>query len=285
MASLVTLSGEGHLAKKALVEIQGAFKEAVALFCKEPLSFIRMMDETGCIIMGSTALHFLLRHPLSWKPNHVDLVAPKGNFKDVLNFILSLPGAKIRDAAYVGENERDLAERRGITRMVKIETPLAKFNVNESCTESPFHPLPFLWGTHLMNALTSKACISAYPDLTLQEKTLVVNPNTKGLHTFVERYKALGWTIFESPRQAADVRESCHHHVVCGRRDRMLGDRDTWIIPTSGHNQDQTWRFLSEGRTTCWRLGGRPCKNRECFMASERSARTYLWVYNDVLGM
>ena len=265
--------------------MRNAFVEAVAQFCEHPDSFIRMMDETGCIIMGSTALHFMLRHPVSWKPNHVDLVAPKGNFRAVLDFILSLPGAEIRDAAYAGENQGELAERRGISRMVKIGTPLAKFNVNESSTESPFHPLPFLWGTHLMNALTSKACLSAYPHLTLQEKTLVINPDTKGLQSFVERYKILGWAIFDSPRQVADVRESCHQHVVCGRRDRMLGDRDTLIIPTSGQNHDQTWRHLSEGRTTCWRLGGRPCKNRECFMASERSAKTYLWVYNDVLGM
>ena len=169
--------------------------------------------------------------------------------------------------------------------MVKIETHLAKFNVNESCADSPFHPLPFLWGTHLMNALTSKACISAYPDLTLQEKSLIVNPAVKGLQGFVERFKILGWTIYDSPREVSDVRDSCHQHVVCGRRDRMLGDRDTLIIPTSGQNHAKTWRCLSEGRTTSWRLGGRPCKNKECFMTSERSAKTFLWVYNDILGI
>ena len=244
-----------------------------------------MMHDTGCIITGSTALHFLLRHPQDWEPGHVDIITPMGQFTKVLNHILREPGALLSDNITASELGPDLDQKTGTTRLAKVQTQKAKFTVKESATMSPFHPIPFFWATHLMNALTSEACICAYPTLTLRKKTLVNKRHYSSLDNQIRRYISIGFTVFDKGRNVADASQSCHDLLVCPKRERMVGDRHTLIIPVAGRNLQQTVAHLSEGRTTCWKLGGEHCRNKTCFMRGLLQVDTTYWVYNTVLQM
>ena len=269
----------------ALEEIALDLYTTFTKFTFRPRAFRDMMRQTGSIITGSTALHFLLRHPSHWTPGHVDIIAPKGEFEAVLQHIMTETGAHLKKSVNASQLGQDLDKKTGTVRLVSVETLFAKFTVRESATRSPFHPLPFHWATHLMNALTADACICAYPSLTLRNKTLITNKEYAYVTRESQRYRILGFTVFERARDLADVSDSCSDLLVCGKRERMIGDRHTLVVPAGGKNLRRTLTALGEGSTTCWKLGGEHCKNKVCFMRGRREVDTSYWVYNRVLSM
>ena len=254
-------------------------------FTLRPRAFRDMMRQTGSIITGLTALHFLLRHPSHWNPGHVDIIAPKGEFEVVLQHIMTEDGAHLKKSIKASQLGEDLDKKTGTLRLVSVETSNAKFTVRESATRSPFHPLPFHWATHLMNALTADACICAYPCLTLRNKSLVTNKEYAYVTRESQRYSTLGFTVFERARDLADVSDTCSELLVCGKRERMVGDRHTLVVPTGCKSLQKTLARLGEGSTTCWKLGGEHCRNKICFMRGRREVDTSYWVYNTVLNM
>ena len=283
MPNLVALSEKEDMEQLALEQIHIVHHLTFSKFTTEVPAFRDMMRETGCIITGSTALHFLLKRPRDWVPGHVDIITPKGQFSNVLNHILREGGARLTDTVTASDIGQDLDQQTGTSRLAKVQTDMAKFTVKESATLSPFHPIPFFWATHLMNALTSDACICAYPTLTLRKKTLVTNRQYSVLQHEIRRYIAIGFTVFEKARHAADVSETCADHILCSKRERMIGDRYTFIIPTAGIGLRDTVADLAEGRTTCWKLGGEHCRNKTCFMRAQRQVESSFWVYNTVV--
>lgn len=75
-----------------------------------------MMHETGAIISGATALHFLLRQPCNWTPGDIDIIVPIGHFAQVVTFILNLPGAVIMcDIGTPDKEEYDMLMDIGFT--------------------------------------------------------------------------------------------------------------------------------------------------------------------------
>ena len=285
MPQLLTLSLTEGCEETALNEIRLTFRATLSDFTYFTTSFRNMMRSTGCIITGSTALHFLLRRPSNWKPGHVVIVAPVGQYEAVLNHIMLERGARLIKSVCMSEKGANSQLNTGTTRVVHVHTHLAKFIIKESATASPFHPLPFLWATHLMNAITADATICAYPTLTFFNKTLVTNSEYGPLEHEMRKYSRLGFTVFDNARELADVSNSCAEHVVCGKRERIVGDRYTLVVPTGGKNLHDTVLQLAEGRTTCWKLGGKHCRNRNCFMPGRREVATTYWQYNSFLNV
>ena len=74
-------------------ELQSTFADLLSTVCTDPESFRKMMKDTGSVISGSMALYYILRQPKSWTPDDMDLIAPKGRFQDVLDYVKALPGA------------------------------------------------------------------------------------------------------------------------------------------------------------------------------------------------
>ena len=192
-------------------------------------------------------------------------------------------GAQITKLPDASQAVNKLELKTGASRVVNVETHMAKFTIKESASRSAYHPLPFYWATHLMNALTADACICAYPTLTLRKKTVITNREYTSLSSEVQKYRSLGFTVFENAREVADVRSSCADLLVCGKRERMIGDRHTLVVPTASKNLEQTLLELGKSRTTCWKLGGEHCRNQGCFMRGRREVDTTHWLYNRVL--
>ena len=285
MPKLLALSQIEDMQEVALRTITLEFHTMIATFTPYATSFRDMLRTTGSIITGSTVLHFLMRQPEHWTPGHVDIITPKGQFETVLNHILSESGAKVTKPAAEVETGETLAEKTGTIRQIRVKTDLAKFSISESATMSPFHPIPFLWATHLMNALTYDACICAYPMLTLRNQSLITDKSYATLQREVKRYTSLGFTLFEEAQQVANVKNTCVELLVCPKRERMIGDRHTLVIPVGGKSLQETLTRLAKGRTVCWKLGGGHCRNKLCFIRGHREVNTTYWIYNTVLDM
>lgn len=264
--ALVALQMDTRWEDLVQADIFLSFMRALSAFTQDPHGFRKMMRKTGCIISGSTALHFLLRSPHSWYPKGVDIITPNGTFEDVLRFMLQMPGSYvILDTERHGGIEIYSPIPGGFDRLVKIITSKGPVEIIRSSVSSPFYPLPFYWGTHLMNALTSDICYCAYPSWTTRNEALIT---TRSPPEDAERkYRERGFKLFSRMAEMCRLTEDCGDVILCGKRERYFGDDHTLVLPLdhptdpAPPNEDSPPRL-----TAAWRLGGKACGKKRCFM-------------------
>ena len=155
MQTLATLYRDKGIRPLVCDELTHSFSRTLSAIVPDTHAFQAVMRRTRSIISGSTALHHLLRSPNTWKPADVDLIVPNHRYEEVVEFILDIRGAEvIQDYPHIYDVS-------GFTHIIQIQTPLAKFDVIQSNGFSPFSPLPFYYGTHVMNAITADLVVSA----------------------------------------------------------------------------------------------------------------------------
>ena len=252
-------------------ELQSTFADLLSTVCADPESFRKMMKDTGSVISGSMALHYVLRQPKAWAPGDMDLITPKGRFQDVLDYVKTLPGATTTLDITGKDNENYPMHQVGFTRVVKVSTAQGNIDVIQSKTESAFYPIPFYWGTHVMNALTWEACIVAYPSLTFNHLAYVRSrPEHPSTANAMKKYVARGFTIlFEGRREVEVLRvagyTSCG--TTCANLTRYFGDSDC-LTMSIGEGRVVWVRVRLGSVTVGWRLGGKGCGSRKCFVDS-----------------
>lgn len=142
----------------------------------------------------------------------------------------------------------------------------------QSTEPSAFNPLPYYWGTHVMNALTADTFICPYPSLTFQMKGIVNHlPTPLTGIAVVDKYHQRGFQLHTSGTEFLDLSHTCADFSACSNRDRFFGDDETLIFPVFGTEDD---RNIDLTCTTAWRLGGKACGNKRCFIPSETTLCT-----------
>lgn len=269
-----------------VTELYLAFMTTLSSITPNPPAFREMMRSTNTIISGSTALHYLLRHPHSWYPSDVDLLVPAGQMDIVVNFICQLPGANVMwdvgDNEDVDDDDDDEEEEGngypqlfhiGFVRLVKVVTSMGHFDIMQSREPSAFNPIPYYWGTHVMNALTADQIYCAYPTFTFRQQGIVtIGQTLPRTMNIVTKYRQRGFHLYDSSQDAWEWKETCTHFVACAKRDRFFGDDDTLVLPIrKGRNdkEDSCEETVTESYITGWRLGGSACGNARCFIPSE----------------
>ena len=271
LQSLSELLKKAEWAPLVATELQSAFADLLSSVSPDPEGFRRMMKDTGAVISGSMALHFVLRRPKSWNPGDMDLIAPKSRFAEVLDYVKTLPGASVTMDITSKDNARYPMQEVGFRRVVKVSTAQGAIDVIQSKTESALYPIPFYWGTHVMNALTWEACICAYPSLTLNHLAYVTarrdHPSTA---LAMAKYVARGFTVLFEGRREQEVLRTAGYTTcgnTCGNVTRYFGDGDCLTVAIA--DGKLVWvRLRLEAMTVGWRLGGKGCGSRKCFVES-----------------
>lgn len=253
-------------------ELYLSFMALLSTFTPEPLAFRSMMRSTNSIISGSTALNFLLRQKADWTPGDIDIIAPEEEFNNLLHFIQQIPGAAVTLDVDDGDEEFYRGLHLGHRRLVKVETGQAKFDLMQSRGRSAFNPIPYYWGTHVMNALTADSLFCAYPTWTLQCEAIITGMlDRTPPRTVVEKYKRRHFVFTTIANRKAPDPTSCADFTACAGRDRFFGDDDTLLlaIPHENGTADVGLHDGSQTHTTAWRLGGKACGNRRCFIPGD----------------
>lgn len=110
LPSLIALYYDSHWHTLIVAEFALSYNELLSSFVPDPLALRSIMRKTCAIITGSTALHFLLRQPNTWRPHDVDFIVPRDEFSPFMGFMLQLPGATI-----VRDMDHDQIDLYGLT--------------------------------------------------------------------------------------------------------------------------------------------------------------------------
>ena len=251
--------------------------QTLSAITDDPVSFQCMMRRTRAIISGSTALHHILRQPTAWQPGDVDLLVPHHRFRDVTRFILALPGAVI-----VNEySQKYKTPATGFSHIVQVQTRLVKFDIIQSSEGSPFHPIAYYYGTHVMNAITADFVICSYPTLTLHGRSFLVprrNQNmTDAIMRAVRKYKERGFQFMEPDAVSVGDGQPCGSTITCPHRNRAMGDHFCLIMPNTERPVWETWGLMDEHQSTTWKLSGEACGNPVCYLEGQLTVGTTTW--------
>ena len=248
-----------------------------------------MMRNTGSIITGSLAYRFIQRDTEPWRPGDICIVTTFGSYHRVTRFLKAMfPAARVRHwDPPSGALRTSIFPYHGSTSM---EATDFRVRIFQTRTHDVFYPLPFFTSTHLMNALTSDALVSAYPDLTFHQKGIYTNHaeffTLRSTDHTSEELLDRDFQFFEDAKDASSLAAACRSYGACAKVDRFLGDRWTLVLPVGLESVREAAGVLESREVTAWRIGGSPCDNDHCFGFSSRSLITTLsWVENRPTGV
>ncbi|KAI0335952.1 hypothetical protein GY45DRAFT_1342100 [Cubamyces sp. BRFM 1775] len=155
---------------------------------------------TNSVISGSSALHFLDvdRAPL-WSATDLDIYTPIHCARQIVNYLCNVEGYHIVQEPVPSKYPH---LRSGFATVFHLRRDLSEIDVIQSCTRSALYPIPYFWGTHVMNYLTADTFCVAYPEYTLEGKSLLnpvalvdkQHPNVRML-TNMDKYTERGYAF------------------------------------------------------------------------------------------
>ena len=259
-------------------ELALALQSTLSMITPDPASFQSMMRSIRSIISGSTALYHVLRFPNTWQPTDVDLIVPNHRYAQVVQFVLDIPGAVvINEFPQQYEAARNVT---GFSHIVQVQTPYAKFDIIGSADRSPFYPLVFYYGTHVMNAITADLVISAYPSLTLEGHAVLNLSRPRNDHSTraaIQKYTQRGFTFNNIDQPPSHFGQACSTTITCPNRNRAFGDMYCLITPNTDRPITETLDLMDEHSTTSWRFPGAPCGNEACYVPGHLATGSITW--------
>ena len=216
-------------------------------------------------ISGSSALHLLLpASSTTWTPNDLDLYVPHRYMK---KFTARLHHFGYQPLARNPRNHSNYSSSH-ILNIHKFLRGDITIDVIESRTDASFSPIFQFHSTALMNFIGADTIFSAYPDLTMNYKSLL-NPYSIYRHTYtrnklahLEKYRLRGFNFIP-------CQDSHTSRLECRSIARSITDTGClWVDINTGLRTVQTPAniFHQYGIVDLeWRLGGHICES-DCFL-------------------
>ena len=256
---------------QAVDELQRTLVRLLEMFVPDPHTFSDLLTETGSILTGQAALWFMMRDNGHPKPRTLTICCPLHRFETVYGFLLQLPGALAHpfplDRFLSDENRADCF---GVQRRMLVETEKGTLELLESTSITALHPVPFQYGTHLMNMLSPRHFISPYASLTLKKMAFIPPLFGRRLSRDLPTHDSTRFTFWTRPAAVSEVEQTCYMFPACSKRVRTFADDDCLVIPCMTRSGESYHDIAIESTCTAWRLGGLPCENRRCFLEVER---------------
>ena len=152
--------------------------------------FLHVLSVHGAIISGSTALAFL-SSPDRWCPGDMDVYVGCDNYRQFLQALHDY-----RLAAFASDTgSRGSSSSGGISAVRRYTTPTCeRLDVIQSITPNPVHPLLYFWGSLVVNFLTPRGAVCAYPSHTLNHKAFATDISySPKLLAAREKYESRGF--------------------------------------------------------------------------------------------
>ncbi|EJD54962.1 hypothetical protein AURDEDRAFT_155201 [Auricularia subglabra TFB-10046 SS5] len=164
-------------------------------------AFRNFLDATGSVIGGAEALRFV--RPGAWESNNLDVFTPAKRGKQAADFLIALGGVIVprlqvpHPGVYLF-----LDHRRDTLSVTVIELNGKHIHVIESRTGSAFHAVLDGWSTALMNIVTPRFAVVAFPHMTFEGLGLFHNTRCQGVHNVsletLRKYTECGFQHFDT---------------------------------------------------------------------------------------
>ena len=246
-------------AEKVCLNLQHRMDSLAAPFFSSGMILREILQTCDTVVSGSAALCLLL--PISttkWKPNDLDLYVPHRHMKVLTGCLQSL-GYQLLPC---GPDNHCAYSSSQVTAVHKFILGQNVIEVIESSTDASFSPIFLFDSTAVMNFVSANTIFAAYPNLTLQYKSLL-NPYSLYGNTYdrikishLEKYLQRGF-------QFIPCQESHTSPFQCRSNACAVTDSGSlWINLRTGLRME----FLQYGVLDVeWRLGGHICGS-DCFL-------------------
>ena len=262
---------------QAIAELQDTLKRLLEMFLPDPQAFCSLLTETASVITGHAALWFMMRDDQLPKPATLTVTCPRHRFDTVYSFLAQLPGAEADpypEDLFLSDWDR--ANTFGVNQRMRFETVGGVIELLESDSRTAFHPIPFQYGTHLMNVLAPGYFISPYAKLTLKKIALIPPLRGHYLPPLLPMYDGTNFKFHTQASAVSRVGETCYMFPACPKHNRSFADEDCLTIPFAPSGLGLLDEIVMDSTCTTWRLGGVPCGNRRCFLEVEKKVETDL---------
>jgi hypothetical protein len=241
--------------------MDGQHKMLLQTFVEDIRGFNELLDATGTVISGSSALHLFQAKVNALKLGDMDLYVTHEFEEEVINYLKTTEKYKVEHKSERKE-EYDSA---AIKKIFKLEREGKKMDVIITDWASSIIPILQFHSTVVMNYITARSVVSLYPNWTKENKGLV-NPrmyleNTTNLRTVIAlmKYANRGYNLSAEPFDLGI--HNCDMNGYCPRSFRNTIDEDTlhWDfkkIKTMG----ETVVACQDMAVVTWQLGGEDCE-------------------------
>ena len=260
--ALLAMTGTTN-AEKVRLNLQQRIDSLAAPFFSSGTILQEILRTCDAVISGSSALHFLL--PITtttWKPNDLDLYVPHRYMRELTIRLQNLGYQQLPLNPHTSYSSPHILAVHKFALREKI------IDVIMSSTSAAFSPIFLFDSTAVMNFISADEIFSAYPDLTLQYKSLL-NPHSLYKHPYsriklshLQKYLDRGFKFIP-------CRESHTSNFTCRSLGRTITDAGClWINLHSGRRVPQHPANIFHQYGTLdveWRLGGHICGS-DCFL-------------------
>lgn len=221
-------------------------------FFDNPDEIFRILAACNAVISGSSVLYLLLpERDILWKPGDLDIYVCDKDLELLLRNLGSC-GYQVSTTEYGTDDPYPYSH---IQKIFTLHHQKSKIDVIVSKTSTPISPIFQYHSTVVMNFLTANSLFCAYPELTLQKKS-IINP-------FAVYGQALKRTTLQALlkyNKRGIQYTSCRHlhgNSQCWKeRLRSVDDElGLWIRNPS----PETFPATQDFHTLKWSLGGSIC--------------------------
>ena len=273
---LCTMLHQPSTRAQAIDELQGTFNRLVEIFFPDPQAFSALLTDTGSVITGRAALWFMMRDAQAAKPTALTVTCPLHQFDAVYAFVRGLPGASVHpypEDIYLSNDNR--AHYFGVRQRTRVKTAMGLIELLESESHTAFHPIPFQYGTHMMNVLSPGHFISPHANLTLKRIAFTPPLFIRHHNSELPTVDSTHFRLVTYPFAVSDLGETCYSFPACCKRIRTFADEDCLVLSFSASPIEAYHDIPMDATCTAWRLGGEPCGNSRCFLGVERKVEAY----------
>ncbi|KAI0649234.1 hypothetical protein C8Q79DRAFT_500506 [Trametes meyenii] len=272
----------------ATIVLNHRYHSLLANFLNDPAAFRNIMRISGAVISGSAALNFCdVERAHAWSPQDLDVYVPHHAGAGILAYLINVEHY-IVDISAAPKYPYD---HPGFSKVIHLKRGSFEIDLIQSVTRSALHPLPFFWGTHVMNYVGADSFCVAYPEHTLQGQAFL-NPiqlvaylrPTLRILANKEKYTLRGYTFrrplpFIAPSQPSDDTDKnhtpspahttldphplsdCVGQSACPCTIRYFGDEFCFMGSFRALSDSRYVErpLVEPSRTVRWWCGGPPC--------------------------
>ncbi|KIM24318.1 hypothetical protein M408DRAFT_234538 [Serendipita vermifera MAFF 305830] len=211
-------------------------------FVKNPKELRDIMNQTGSIVSGSSALWLICGFPKEWSAGDLDMYCAKGQGHILVKYFRT-QGYQVIPPPVIetGGLGSSFFSTSGLHSATKLERKGRKVNILESPTDSALHPLTRFHSSVVMNYITSSEIGVLYPTLTLRNIAIVQTKTSQRGGHWKQKYETQrGFSIYKYHPMATSK--------VCPKRLRFIGDVHSLVAAfdepaTLDPNQNISWNF------------------------------------------
>lgn len=232
--------------------------DVLGTFVEDVDGLLSLLERTGTIISGSSALHLVQAKAGSVGLRDMDIYATLKFEDEVMDYLQAAEGYKV-----ISKGGRKKGyDTSAVQKVSELNKEGKKIDI--IITDWPNATMPILQchSTAVMNYITAHSLVCLYPQWTKEKKSLV-NPrmyledgtNVRGVMALM-KYVRRGFQVTTEPFELGT--HDCHQSAYCPNTMRNTMDGDTL------HWDFKRVNTVGDIPVTCdeivWRLGGNECK-------------------------